>query len=302
MKKKKIIARIGAIVACVLLVGALAIPAFAAYDESVTWPPTASAKTIFRQHYLPDDMNTPTLTNLEVFMGDRFWVADTLIGGKLGAYYLDTVTSFGSLNDLCFRDTCYWAFSAPDVSAAENGRMELYFNLDRIQIRLYNSSFVHAYSIQYWVGTLNGRPLSYLENIRDEINGTNIPVDSNMYLYFAFSTSAVYPDLLNEFMFNTTVLHPNAFYRGLTNGIEASYEQGYEQGKIDGINTIKDGEFGEQFIGSVFRAPFDALRNFTLVEWQYNNGTTFTITLATVVSAGIGIALFIWFLKLFAGG
>ena len=68
------------------------------------------------------------------------------------------------------------------------------------------------------------------------------------------------------------------------------------------MNEIDSGEFGYNLIGGVLSAPFAFLSEFTLVEWTTNSGAFVSISLGEVVSAAIGVALFVWFLKLFAGG
>lgn len=125
-----------------------------------------------------------------------------------------------------------------------------------------------------------------------------------------------YEDILNPNMFAQTLvesdlisdLYQQGYDDGYGFGYRVGYGEGqastdtYKQGYNDAVSDIDSGEFGENFIGSVIRAPFDALENFKLVSWHLNNGGTVTITLATIVSAGIGISLLIWFLKMFAGG
>lgn len=85
-------------------------------------------------------------------------------------------------------------------------------------------------------------------------------------------------------------------------GTNASYQDGYDTGYNDAVNQISSGEFGRNLLGNTFSAPFEALSQFTIVSWELQNGNQVEITLGAVLSAVIGVGLFIWFLKLFAGG
>lgn len=99
---------------------------------------------------------------------------------------------------------------------------------------------------------------------------------------------------------------------GYTEGFEAgvsqgetnnkNYEDGYSDGRTDALGEVSSGDFGRNFLGGIFTAPIDALREFTIVEWTTENGVEVTITLMTFFSAVIGVMIFVWFLKMFAGG
>lgn len=82
----------------------------------------------------------------------------------------------------------------------------------------------------------------------------------------------------------------NEFLPEVTDGL---YDDGFEAGKNVGESNV----FLGGIFGDFFKGVTDAINNFTL--FVYDNQA---VTLGIVFSAGIGIALFIWILKIFAGG
>ena len=72
------------------------------------------------------------------------------------------------------------------------------------------------------------------------------------------------------------------------------------------INLFRDRKHeavvGFCVLGGMFSAPIEALKSFTLVEWTTNSGLEVSLNVFMIVSAVIGLSLFIWFLKLFSGG
>lgn len=93
---------------------------------------------------------------------------------------------------------------------------------------------------------------------------------------------------------------------GFSSGYDAGYEKGYSQSTIDSYNegyaegyAVGTSEmFGLNMLGDTLSAPVDALNNFTI----YTTSNGFEVTLWGVLSAVIGAGLFIWFIKMFAGG
>ena len=83
---------------------------------------------------------------------------------------------------------------------------------------------------------------------------------------------------------------------------EGGYDTGYQEGFTEALNQVGSDEFGRNFLKSVFSTPFEILQNFTLVSWQKADGSMVEITLLTLFSACVGLSLFVWFLKTFAGG
>lgn len=152
------------------------------------------------------------------------------------------------------------------------------------------------------IDVVNGERTQYVRLVRDEIE----------YLSFTFS-NGLYDDtgLLTTigmlFFGDYTGNHysPNDFYNGFADG-NAHYESAvniaYQEGYQDAVSEIDSGSFGKNILGSVFSAPFDMLNDFKLIEWKLDNGSLISVSLGTVVSAGIGVSLFIWLLKVFRGG
>lgn len=93
--------------------------------------------------------------------------------------------------------------------------------------------------------------------------------------------------------------------------IETYYNQGYLVGYDEGlqdsdayakgydsaVKDIDDGEFGANFLGNIFSAPFRALNSFVIMRTP--NGAEFT--LGGLLSCVIVMSLFIGFIKVFGG-
>lgn len=103
---------------------------------------------------------------------------------------------------------------------------------------------------------------------------------------------------------------------GLTQGFETGYESGYEEGYNAGTNgaisetmayeigykdalkDIESGDFGRNFLGTMFSAPFEILNSFKLVEWATADGLVISFSLATLFSAVVGLIILIAVLKM----
>ena len=98
--------------------------------------------------------------------------------------------------------------------------------------------------------------------------------------------------------------YDNGYAVGYNDGYSENifYADAYNDGYYDAVSEVKSGDFGRNFLSGVFTAPLKALENFTLVSWRTQSGTTISISLITILSAIVGLSLFIWFLKMFAGG
>lgn len=88
----------------------------------------------------------------------------------------------------------------------------------------------------------------------------------------------------------------------LLNVYDDGYDDGYDEGEIDGYNRGFDvaasQDFGKNLLGETLLAPVRALQQIVL----YNTSSGFPVTLWFVFSTCVGVALLIWFLKMFAGG
>jgi hypothetical protein len=100
----------------------------------------------------------------------------------------------------------------------------------------------------------------------------------------------------------------DGYHRGFDEGYDVGYSENpnysdaYDDGYSDALHEIESGDFGRNFLSGVFTAPLKAMESFTLVSWQTQSGTIISINLMTILSAIVGLTLFIWFLKMFAGG
>lgn len=87
-----------------------------------------------------------------------------------------------------------------------------------------------------------------------------------------------------------------------SSGLGVSYNTGYADGYDDAVADIDSGDFGRNLLGNTFSVPFEGLKQLTLIKWETAEGNIISINLMTVFSAMVGVTLFVWFLRIFAGG
>lgn len=92
--------------------------------------------------------------------------------------------------------------------------------------------------------------------------------------------------------------YTHGYNNGIKDGTGLDYTEGYNQA----IRDIEDGDFGRNFLSGIFNAPMDAMNEFVIASWETPGGNTMRITLGAVLGACIGVSIFVWFLKMFAGG
>lgn len=124
--------------------------------------------------------------------------------------------------------------------------------------------------------------------------------DGNFYLLYQIaSVSKDYHDGYEE---GRDVGYNNGYNDGYNTGYEEGETNGYNEGRTDGYNSgYNDGasaNFGENIIGGTFNGVLGALNS--IIIYQTPNGTP--VTIMGIVWGVIGIAVFIWVLKLFVGG
>lgn len=85
---------------------------------------------------------------------------------------------------------------------------------------------------------------------------------------------------------------------GYNEGYENGYWEGYQEGEYTGESNANGQNFGQNLIGNTFNGILGALNSITI--YQTPNGTP--VTIMGIVWGVIGIAVFIWILKLFVGG
>lgn len=364
MKNKKLIARIGAILACVLLVGSLAIPAFA--DDVTPQPQTLATVPIGTAQQIFEDMlataNNYAFQNLYSYYlgyGDtRFFTMDYLVSGTVsnGSAALPFTLTVGEDTTSIFVQipidaVSYEFYLNSDATPTYNnvvsgGSINVTINANTTDGYMVTVAYVPQGQLSATFSFIyKGTTQDYLTPYIIQAEGNNITATmsmANIAFTIARASSEWSPMLTTvcALLFDDStpnqldnvLFSPKQFYYGLNEsynlgyddgyrvgfgaGYDEGYDDGYDQGYDEGLgdNTayqsgydaavrdIDSGEFGRNFIGNVLKAPFDALNTFTLVQWTTAEGTTITISLAAIISAAIGVSLFIWFLKVFAGG
>lgn len=308
MKKKKLWVRIGAVLACVLLVGSLAIPAFA-YDG--VYQNIEVLYNDFYGSYLPSVSKTSAydlfIGALENFAGsrtvmlDHFFQYDSLASG-------DVVLSD---RRLYFTDgESYLYFMDPNLDGCIYINGEYYaFAGETVSAQVGSLTIIDFPSIEIIGGFNSDGLFKILSVIRRDTDETYPVADiTSMSIVLARRGSVgqgidTNPTLevLSALLLDTDkcITHPDAYAYGWHQTYTTDqYQQGYD----DAVADIDSGDFGKNFLGGILRAPFQALNEFTLIQWTTEAGATISVSLGNIISAGIGIALFIWFLKLFAGG
>ncbi|MBO5947720.1 hypothetical protein J6Q66_02660, partial [bacterium] len=76
------------------------------------------------------------------------------------------------------------------------------------------------------------------------------------------------------------------------------YQEGYKDGYDSGLNSSASSSLGANLLGDTLSAPINALNSITI----YQSSSGYNVTLWGILSTIIGASLFIWFLKMFAGG
>lgn len=357
MNKKKVLIRIGSVLACVLLVGALAIPAFA--DLPSVNPMDLPAKDLyeFNEYFyktyisyvgragsllLPSSA-TDDLTIRAFYENEFFLFGYPLYGGGSGGEPLGLSNfSFDLYND---DDFVLCELSATQVNLAvtwgpyydEHSKVcwsvPVEYDLGYSQeddiftvtviIDPLGDTVRFVYRSTSNVGEFGELALDefYIDGV--SYVGSNIELQSVAFLFFDESDvdmvsalgrlffggsheSLLFPNDYLTSVFEVIPLDDiiqNSYDKGFADGIgSGDFEEAFQQGYDKAVSEIDSGDFGRNFLGGMFAAPFEALNNFTIVSWVDSDGTTTTITLGLVLSAIIGVSLFIWFLKLFAGG
>lgn len=104
----------------------------------------------------------------------------------------------------------------------------------------------------------------------------------------------VMADLTNPLLYNWVISNS----RFIESAYDVGFGDGYDVGHIDGYNAGVSSGIGENLLGSSLLAPVNALNSLVI----YTAPSGFSITVWGVFSTLIGVGLFIWFIKLFAGG
>lgn len=144
----------------------------------------------------------------------------------------------------------------------------------------------------------------YIDNLvitPDELDGRPWNFDYYVALCpkrngISVATNLIVPIVGNEYL-EYLRCSPRSFYGGFMGYANEYAQDYYELGFANGKNVGESNVYLDGIFGDFFNGVTDAINNFTL--FVYDNTA---VTLGTVFAAGIGIALFIWILKIFAGG
>lgn len=382
MKNKKLWARIGAMLACVLLVGALAIPCFAdTTTESVTprvTVPYGAALDWFNA--MIDSRSNNYAYNLLVGLyngyGDsRFFEVPYLVSGITDIRNTPTYNAYLPIQLSLIPDGDYASSQIHGVVSVDafscavytDYGMPLYYGVyekGKIDVGIYYETPTNARAVlSFYPENSNTYTVSYTYNGTYNLNGLSLTLDSILTPQGSFTTAnltktdiaftvtegttPVLLSVLCELLyvrdictFDDVVYSPRDFYYGVESsyqlgyddgnryGYQLGYDDGYAKGETDGynrgydvgfgdgqqseglyqdgyndaLNEVDSGDFGRNFLSGVFTAPLNALNNFKIIQWETQNGDIYSVSLMTILSAIIGLSLFIWFLKMFAGG
>lgn len=339
MKNKKLFARIGAILACVLLVGALAVPCFA--DVEI---PDDKYLDISRAYsdYLPSGLQA-AFVDFEAMLGEKFYNMSYFSAGGLftsDQYYFERssadldifVDGFITRNNVYVNVSyqgagptldpshpyvawCYFEWSV----FTDHGDSTFMLWVTCKEVDTNNEVFTVRYSAD--VNEIELGLYQYTLSV-DSISSplfTATEVLNPTWLYVGICSS--YVDIYTSFV-STYLLggaysdNPSTFVSAYLIGEQAGYENGYNDGETSvdetaaykegynkAVSEIDSGEFGRNFLGNFFNAPLSALSDFVLVELPaLDEGLApLRITLGGVVYLIIGLTLTIWFLRVVRG-
>lgn len=382
MKNKKLWARIGAILACVLLVGVLAVPCFADII-AVSETPRVTVSYGFALDWfnaMIDPRSNNYAYNLLVGLyngyGDsRFFEVPYLVSGITDIRNTPTYNAYLPIQLSLIPDGDYASSQIHGVVSVDafsyavytDYGMPLYYGFyehGKIDVGIYYETPTNARAVlSFYPESTNTYTVSYTYNGTYNQNGVSLTLDSILTPHGSYAstdltktdiaftvTDGTTPALLSILCdllyvrdictFDDVVYSPRDFYYGVQSsyqlgyddgnrfGYQLGYDDGYAEGDSDGyergydagylegqqsdgayqngynaaLNDIDSGDFGRNLLGGGFIAPFDAVMSIKLVSWTLESGTQISITIGTIFSAIVGVSLFIWFLKLFAGG
>lgn len=266
MKKKinkKLLARIGAILACVLLVGALAIPCFA--DEATTYASTDGAKNAFMTYYdIASDSplryllnsNVPTEWGMELAYCFQF--SGVLVGSQIAApelltYDFNNYTqlSFTAVKNLATGVTSelgvgYWTTNY--TSSGDSRIIFFKFNeyLDgepRVALQLRVAFDVNTYAVTSSTITSSVYPID--GDYDDFIIGSISNVRGSAPLLYSYTCGFADFTVAADY-----IAFENGYGMGIDDGELGGYEYGYDVGYDVGHDAgYEEGEAAGTVIG-----------------------------------------------------
>lgn len=281
MKNKKLYARIGAIIACVLLVGALAVPCFAddtKHSDDATY---LAWQSWFTDYQSRDWIDNPAMRYFDESRNYLYSDYDILASGILekGRYNIyglyDLVQSSSDDIVLLSRFTADFSIAvafAPSTNLesmydyyegalieVEYHRQSGVFDEGQINIRFFDSDgqdtgFSLRYNVNVEAGLLSG-VFSYV--FLDPYGW--IPVSSiatasavfgirNVDLYYPYCFTNFVSVLFNDYNYSGTVTYPKISYLSYevveNLDIDSIYESGYDKGYKDGLSSSDQYQLG----------------------------------------------------------
>lgn len=303
--RKKVITRVLAVLSCLLLVVLFALPCFADSGDYYN----SDAYDSFMSSQITSKMNTDSFEQFTLYYEDVFGseLAAQSAFFKQYAFASGNVQLDGRVNPFDVPIEGLMVYEQVNFSLVVNGAAFNQYGVvctmaitPMFVIELGDSCEIAGLitsddTVRISYVNLNGTTIT-----RSQIQSISLSVGSNEV---ASGSSSGFVNIISSLLFPTPtydyLTYPASYYDGY---ISIHNEDAYQTGYNDAINDAGSGAFGRNFLSGIFTAPLNALRSFTLVEWTTANGTFISINLLTILSAVIGLALFIWFLKMFAGG
>lgn len=287
---KKFFVRIGAVLACVLLVGALAVPAFADESSAVAYMPSYGDAIDTFQMLLDSRSDTLAygglLTYYNGFGDSRFFNVKTLVSGSCDVNYsptyIDDLSYLNSMDSGDIRSTFtldrfeYAVYSDADTLLIAGGavgsltftQMKTQETASTISIAFYDGSSANP-SLQFnystvdhsggadvtftklYVGSASYNPSDiYRVEVAFAVNNNSTPYMLPVVCSLLYLNDAVY--------YEDVVYSPSDFYKGYT----ASYNLGYEDGNRYGYQNGYDDGYDQGVIDTkgddIYQSGYDA--------------------------------------------
>lgn len=323
-KIKKICARVGAIMAAVLLVILMALPALAMISEE-------NAQDLY--WYLdigetPNDplhiiLNSSAMVNDATYLDSALWYRGVFANGS----DLDYVPVFPSIN-IYDSETVYWCIVYEDIAGGDV--VDISYGNGNLQ---YNYSYVSGFGTYYTLTMLGSKSgtSSSVNNLRivrntdgtyscqctiDNIERTND--NANTRIRFAIVSvnaqpSAAFALFRRQPILTTEIeVYPqsvqlaatagigsvtqeqieNIRQEGYDNGFDAGYDEGYSDGNSNGYNEGLANTSLVDFVTALFRAPMefiDSVLDFTI--FGINFATAFRVLITMCIIAVVVVVV-----------
>lgn len=323
MIKKKTIARVGALLACALLLGALAVPCFA--DATIPSESVLIGKAFeiwkdsLSQYFKSRSFSKFISRSSSLAYQDIMNYQSIISGSILEAPY-EGVKSLYEHYGFGWDYTEYYYDYSIVYKLKNNTETSITLNHAKIRIqtvldeekREVNVVFMDDDGESYLV-------LTYFDQYPDKegISGYlelhQIRIGDDFYTYsdfdyiditigmtYSYEWRDAQMDRLSCILFGALyqqITYPKSFADGVISGYSSGFDSSaYKEGYNQAISEISSGEFGENLLGNFFSAPIRALNSFTLVKLP----SGVSISLGAVLSAMIALCLVLAFIKIYS--